>query len=122
MTRKRPPETQVRVVGSRYAEMTAEGRRRHANATAALRRSPLRCVWCRTPAGRAITTALADVPRLCDRIDRLDGVRRSHEDLKAAAQATLAAYAEGEADPLYYLRDELRARSVWPGEGEARPW
>ena len=61
-------------------------------------------------------TALADVPPLCDQIDRLDRNRRRHQDLEAAARATLAAHAEGEADPLYYLRDELEAAAHWPPE------
>jgi hypothetical protein len=30
-------------------------------------------------------------------------------NLRAAMRATLAAYAEGERDPLWYLRDELNA-------------
>jgi hypothetical protein len=76
-------------------------------------------VWCGTRAGRATLTALADLLPLCDRLDRL---RRRHQDLQAAARATLAASAEGEADPLYYLRDELEAPGIRPPEGEARPW
>jgi hypothetical protein len=96
-----------------------DARRRHARATAALRDSPLACAWRRTRAGRATLTALADVPPLCDRLDRL---RRHHQDLEAAARATLAASAEGEADPLYYLRDELEASRPRSSEGEARPW
>jgi hypothetical protein len=31
-------------------------------------------------------------------------------NLLAAARATLSAHADGEEDPLYYLRDELRAQ------------
>jgi hypothetical protein len=50
---------------------------------------------------------------LCDEIDYLNAVtaiiRRRYHDLVAAARATLAAAADGEADPLYYLRDELTA-------------
>jgi DNA-binding XRE family transcriptional regulator len=35
--------------------------------------------------------------------------RLAHANLIAAARATLAAAEDGEADPLYYLRDELHA-------------
>ncbi|GAB3429142.1 hypothetical protein [Flindersiella endophytica] len=35
--------------------------------------------------------------------------RLAYANLAAAARATLAAADEGEADPLYYLRDELHA-------------
>lgn len=99
-----------------------DARRRHARATAVLRDSLLACLWRRTRAGRATLTALADVPPLCDRIDRLDRLRRHHQDLEAAARATLAANAEGEADPLYYLRDELGASRPRPSGREAQPW
>jgi hypothetical protein len=33
-------------------------------------------------------------------------------DMLAAARATLAAHADGERDPLWYLRDELGARQA----------
>jgi hypothetical protein len=36
-------------------------------------------------------------------------IRRRYQDLIAAARASLAAAADGEPDPLYYLRDELIA-------------
>lgn len=78
--------------------------------------------WCRTRAGRAAAGALADIPPLCEEIERLDAVlacsRRRHQDLTAAARATLAADAEGEPDPLYYLRDELGSREAPPSDGE----
>jgi hypothetical protein len=65
-------------------------------------------------------TALADLPPLCDRMDRLNRSRRRHQDLEAAARATLAAHADGEADPLYYLRDELEAEERPPVDGPQR--
>jgi hypothetical protein len=118
------PQQKMHLSGtcSRQAIRPGDARRRYARATAALRDSPLACVWRRTRAGRATLTALADVPPLCDRIDRLTRLRRRHQDLQAAAWATLAASAEGEADPLYYLRDELEASRSLPSEGEAPPW
>ncbi|WP_173078253.1 hypothetical protein [Phytohabitans rumicis] len=38
---------------------------------------------------------------------RLAAVRRAYADLVAACRAALGAHADGEADPLVYLRDEL---------------
>ena len=40
--------------------------------------------------------------------------RRAYQDLAAAARATLAADADGERDPLYYLCDELNAHGQLP--------
>lgn len=37
-------------------------------------------------------------------------------NLIAAARATLRAHADGEDDPLYYLRDELQAQGHLPAE------
>ena len=41
----------------------------------------------------------------------LNAARMRAADLEAAGRATLAAERDGEADPLFYLRDELAA---WP--------
>ncbi|GAA0264764.1 hypothetical protein [Cryptosporangium japonicum] len=41
-------------------------------------------------------------------------LRTRYANLIAAARATLAANADGEADPLYYLRDELAAHPTLP--------
>jgi hypothetical protein len=68
-----------------------------------------------TSALRALTAALDTVPRLCAEIGRLRArLARTITDLHnliAAARATLGAHADGEDDPLYYLRDELDAQS-----------
>ena len=40
----------------------------------------------------------------------LAATRMDRANLLAAMRATIAAHADGEADPLYYLRDELNAR------------
>ncbi len=62
--------------------------------------------------------ALADVPVLGAVIGRLAGeladTRMDRANLLAAMRATIAAHADGEPDPLYYLRDELDARKVPP--------
>lgn len=61
-----------------------------------------------------IETALADVPALGAVIGRLTAEladsRMDRANLLAAMRATVGAQADGEADPLYYLRDELAAR------------
>ena len=67
-----------------------------------------------------IDQALADVPALGAVITRQAGeladTRMDRANLLAAIRATLAAHADGEADPLYYLRDELDARQA-PSQG-----
>jgi hypothetical protein len=60
-----------------------------------------------------VDRALADVPALGAVIARLAGeladIRMDRANLLAAMRATIAAQADGEPDPLYYLRDELSA-------------
>jgi hypothetical protein len=60
-----------------------------------------------------ITTALADTAHLASEVARLSAelraARLDRANLLAAMRATLAAQADGEADPLSYLRDELHA-------------
>jgi outer membrane murein-binding lipoprotein Lpp len=57
--------------------------------------------------------ALTDVATLAAQITRLSAdlerTRLEAANLRAAMRATLGAYAEGEQDPLWYLRDELNA-------------
>ena len=98
---------------TRRAVTAAVARHRNSQATTTLRHC-LGCrAWSHTRAGRGAADSLADIPQLCDEIERLHAAlsrsRRMHQDLTAAAQATLAANADGEPDPLYYLRDELAA-------------
>jgi len=59
----------------------------------------------------ALVRSVTDVPALVSEVERLyvlllEG-RRRYADLAAAARASLAAHADGEPDPLAYLRDEL---------------
>jgi hypothetical protein len=60
---------------------------------------------------RLIDTALADLPAILADLSRtraeLKAVRLDRANLLAAIRATLAADAEGEPDPLGYLRYEL---------------
>ena len=62
---------------------------------------------------RLIDAALADLPAALADLGRaraeLEAVRLDRANLLAAIRATLSADAEGEPDPLSYLRDELDA-------------
>jgi hypothetical protein len=68
--------------------------------------------------------ALADTVALCALVTRLsaerDRARLDRANLRAAMRATLAAHADGEADPLWYLRDELNAPQA-RSAGSRRP-
>jgi hypothetical protein len=65
-----------------------------------------------------IDSALADVPAVLAELQRtraeLEAVRLDRANLLAAMRATIGAHADGEPDPLYYLRDELEARQARP--------
>jgi len=71
-----------------------------------------------THARAALWVAAADIPVLLAETDRcrtlLALVRAEYANLLAAGRATLAAYRDGEADPLWYLRDELSAHGQLP--------
>ena len=54
----------------------------------------------------------AQVSRLSDELDR---ARLDRANLRAAMRAALAARADGEPDPMWYLRDELNAPESVPG-------
>jgi hypothetical protein len=61
-----------------------------------------------------VDSALADVPAVLAELQRtraeLEAARLDRANLLAAMRATIGAQADGEPDPLYYLRDELDAR------------
>jgi hypothetical protein len=67
-----------------------------------------------------VDRALADVPAMGAVITRLSAeladTRLDRANLLAAMRAAIAAHADGEPDPLYYLRDELSARHT-PSQG-----
>jgi hypothetical protein len=69
---------------------------------------------------RQVDRSLADVPVLGAVIARLSAqladTRMDRANLIAAMRAAIAAHADGEADPLYYLRGELSAHQV-PSQG-----
>jgi hypothetical protein len=73
-----------------------------------------------------ILASLADVPPLCAEVGNLRLylaiARLTRANLAAAARATLAASAEHEKDPLYYLRDELTAQGILSARHEGRSW
>jgi outer membrane murein-binding lipoprotein Lpp len=62
---------------------------------------------------RELDDALADTATVAAQVTQLSAdlerTRLEAANLRAAIRATLAAYADGEADPLWYLRDELDA-------------
>lgn len=63
---------------------------------------------------RLLDSALADVPALQAELRQaradLKAERLDRANLLAAMRATIGAHADGEPDPLYYLRDELLDR------------
>lgn len=63
---------------------------------------------------RHLQAALHDTPVLVTEVTTLSAelkeARLDRANLLAAVRATLAAQSEGEADPLWYIRDELAAR------------
>jgi hypothetical protein len=69
-----------------------------------------------TGAWRLIDSALADLPAVLADLGRaraeLEAVRLDRANLLAAIRATLSADAEGEPDPLGYLRDEIGSASA----------
>ena len=62
---------------------------------------------------RNVQEALDDTPALAAEITRLSAelgrIRLDRANLRAAMRATLAAHADGEPDPMWYLRDALNA-------------
>ncbi len=67
-------------------------------------------------AWQLIDTALADIPAALAELSRvgaeLEAVRLDRANLLAAVRATFSAWADGEDNPLWYLRDELDARQM----------
>jgi hypothetical protein len=65
---------------------------------------------------RHLDTALTDNLALCAEVTRLNAdlaaTRLDRANLIAAMRAAIAAHADGEPDPLYYVRDELAARHL----------
>jgi predicted DNA-binding ribbon-helix-helix protein len=65
---------------------------------------------------RNLDTALTDNLELSAEVARLtaevSSTQLDRANLLAAIRATLAAYTDGEADPLYYIRDELDVRQM----------
>ena len=73
---------------------------------------------------QALNDALSDTATLAAQVTRLSAdlerTRLDRANLRAAMRATLAAYADGEPDPLWYLRDELNAPQT-PAAASRRP-
>jgi hypothetical protein len=67
------------------------------------------CPQCQASVPSLINDLADLVAELTRLAGELDQARLDRANLRAAMRATLAAQAEGEADPLWYLRDELHA-------------
>ena len=67
---------------------------------------------------QALDDALSDTVTLAAHVTRLSAelerTRLDRANLRAAMRATLAAHADGEPDPMWYLRDELNASESVP--------
>ena len=86
---------------------TRNDQARHIVAGCASAMPTLADMWRHIEAALDDTVALsAHVARLSAELDR---ARLDRANLRAAMRAALAAHADGEADPLWYLRDELNA-------------
>lgn len=76
-------------------------------------------------AWRYLQSALTDVSDLAAEVTRLSAdlvaARLDRANLLAAMRAALAAHADGEADPLSYLRDELDASQQSSEAHRGRP-
>jgi hypothetical protein len=83
------------------------GNARHIVAGCAAAMPTLTDMW------RFLHDALDDTPALAAEITRLsaeiESTRLDRANLRAAMRATLAAHADGEPDPMWYLRDALNA-------------
>jgi outer membrane murein-binding lipoprotein Lpp len=73
---------------------------------------------------RELDDALSDTATLATQLKRLSAdlerTRLNAANLRAAMRAALAAQAEGEPDPLWYLHDELNAPQA-PADASQRP-
>jgi hypothetical protein len=73
---------------------------------------------------RPVADALTLIPSLCGEIRhlrrQLSRTLHDQQDLIAAGKATIGAHADGESDPLYYLRDQLQALG-YLHQGTERP-
>jgi hypothetical protein len=67
--------------------------------------------------------SLSDIPHLATDItdlrERLTAVRIERANLAAAGRITIAAFHNGEPDPLSYLQDELHAQGFGTDRGDA---
>lgn len=102
----------------------AEIRRRHSAAASAMRGHPICRAWTRGRTGRAVRSALDCLPAACIEIERQQArtaaAQRRHQNLAAAARASIAAAVDGEPDPFYYVRDELTAQGYFPDDHAGR--
>jgi hypothetical protein len=106
------PDTHPDTIPDLQQISTRNDQARHIVAGCAAALPTLADMWRHLQAALADTAALAaQVTRLSAELDR---ARLDRANLRAAMRATLAAHAEGEPDPLWYLRDELDAPESLP--------
>jgi hypothetical protein len=112
----RPPSSRI---STNLEEITARNETaRHIIAGFSIQMPALAEFWRHLDSALTDTlTLLADVTRLTA---ELVTARLDRANLLAAIRATLAATADGENDPLWYLRDELDAQQR-PSHPQARP-
>ena len=112
------PDTHPDTIPDLQQISTRNDQARHIAAGCAAALPALAGMW------RHLDAALADTAALCAQVTRLSAelerARLDRANLRAAMRATLAAHADGEPDPMWYLRDELIAAQM-PAAGSRRP-
>ena len=100
------PDTRLQQISTRNTHA------RHIVAGCASALPALAAMW------QELDDALTDTAALAALVTRLsaerDHARLDRANLRAAMRAALAAYADGEPDPMWYLRDELNAPQARP--------
>ena len=110
---KHPPNPDYRPSADQHQEHA----RTHIVAGCASALPTLADIWRQLETPQRPRHLAAQITRLSADLER---TRLDRANLRAAMRATLAAYADGEPDPLWYLRDELNAPQT-PAGASRRP-
>jgi hypothetical protein len=109
MTNPRPnPDINLQQISTRNDQA------RHIVAGCASALPTLAAMW--QPVDDALTDAAALYAEVTWLSAELDRARLERANLRAAMRAALAAHADGDPDPMWYLRDELDARENPPAD------
>ena len=109
---KHPPEPRI----STFSQIsTRNDHARHIVAGCASALPALADMW-RASTTRSATRSLLVARRSRGFPPSLSATRLDRANLRAAMRATLAAHADGEPDPMWYLRDELDAPESLPAD------